>query len=116
MKNKLNKLYYCFIETDYSGGVWECISDTEKSFKLKRLDDDGGRSYFEAGDIIFQKKDNNCKHTWRDHGEWFVIYPNMSGIPYLFEPLTREVLENEIAHCKRCMVSSAFYRELLKDL
>lgn len=117
MKNILNKLFFCYIDKDYYGGFWKCTTDTPKTFKLKRLDDGGGSSYFEQDDIITQRKDNNCKHTWRNYDrDWFVVYPFMEGIPYLFEPLTEEHINREIRNCRKSGVSNVFYKNLLKEL
>jgi len=64
--------------------------ETEKSFIL-RLVQDGSR--FPDGHMAVLFKDtgraviskSGSKHAIVNHDDWFVVYPNRNGVPFLFE-------------------------------
>ena len=77
--------------TEYDGGDWEVITDTQKSLILKRI----RKEFFEGfdKDILRLRKDNargeHCLRLWDDGT--FTVYPYRSGTPYYFEPLVAKI-------------------------
>lgn len=69
-----------------------CIhaKEIEKSYILKLIENTYRYSLAQI-DMLFSKSDNvtvkklKNPHPIRDYGNWFVIYPYQSGIPFLFE-------------------------------
>ncbi len=92
-------LYKCHYDNHMYGDKNAFISidvkETEKSYIFKLMENTYSYSPAQI-DMLFSKSNNvtikklKNSHPIRDYGNWFVIYPYQSGIPFLFEFIDNE--------------------------
>ncbi len=92
-------LYKCHYDNHMYGDKNAFISidvkETEKSYIFKLMENTYRYSPAQI-DMLFSKSNNvtikklKNPHPIRDYGNWFVIYPYQSGIPFLFEFIDNE--------------------------
>jgi len=71
------------------------VKETEKSYILNLMENTYRYSpaqidmlFYKSNNVVIKKFKN--PHPIRDYGNWFVIYPYQSGIPFVFELVDSE--------------------------
>jgi len=92
--NIQEELYKCNYDNhmyaDKNAFIGINVKETEKSYIFELMKNTYRYSPAQI-DMLFSKSDNvtinkfKNPHPIRDYGNWFVIYPYQSGIPFLFE-------------------------------